>query len=49
MPFGRSKDASTEDEPSSGRFVVEHVPVMISGEKLLQIKLDEGDAKGYTL
>jgi hypothetical protein len=49
MAFGRSKEQTQEQAESSGRFVVEHVPVMISGKKFLQQKLDEGDAKGYSL
>jgi hypothetical protein len=47
MAFGRKQ--ADEDVQPRGRFVVDHVPVMISGKKLLQQKLDEGDAKGWTM
>lgn len=46
MAFGKKKD---DDVSAKGRFLVEHVPVLLSGKKLLQEKLDEGDAKGYAL
>jgi len=48
MAFGKKKDGEG-DVATQGRYVVEHVPVMISGKKLLQQKLDEGEAKGYGL
>lgn len=47
MPFGRAKQ-DENDEPA-GRWLVDHVPVMISGKKSLQQKLNEGEAKGYEL
>jgi hypothetical protein len=47
MAFGKNKQ---EDEPAAqGRYVVDHVPVMISGKKMLQQKLDDGDRKGWNL
>ena len=46
MAFGRNKDDDVEPQ---GRFVVDHISVMMSGKKFLQQNLDEGDAKGWTL
>lgn len=34
---------------ASGRFVVEHVPVVVSGKRLLQQELDKGEERGYVL
>lgn len=45
MAFGKKKD---DDEPG-GRFLVEDVPILVSGKRVLQMRLDAGDAKGYTL
>jgi hypothetical protein len=47
VAFGRKKDEKSE-EPA-GRFVVDHVPVVISGKSLLQVALNKGAAKGYVL
>ena len=47
MAFGKKKDEG--DAAPVGRYVVEHVPVMISGKKLLQAELNKGEAKGYVL
>jgi hypothetical protein len=46
MAFGKKKDDAVE---LTGRWVVEHVPIMISGKGFLQQKLDEGDARGWEL
>lgn len=47
MGLGRKKDE--QDVEATGRYVVDHVPVMMSGKRFLQAKLDEGEAKGYDL
>jgi len=46
MAFGRKKE---DGDDSGGRYFVDHVPVMMSGKKLLQIALDKGDAAGWKL
>jgi len=47
MGLGRKKeDDDTED---FGRFVVEDMPIALSGKRTLQRKLDAGDAAGWTL
>lgn len=46
MAFGR---AGLDDDDSGGRYFVDHVPVMMSGKKLLQQALDRGDANGWKL
>jgi len=38
-----------EEVTAQGKYVVEHVPVLTSGKKLLQLKLDQGDKKGWKL
>jgi hypothetical protein len=49
MAFGKKATADEPGTDPAGRFIVEHVPVMISGKKLVQSELDKGDAKGYEL
>lgn len=46
MGFGKKRE---DDDSARGRYVVEHIPVIVSGKKFLQQKLDEGDAAGYSL
>jgi len=46
MALGRKKE-DTED--TGGRYFVENVPVMMSGKKLLQLRLDKGDEAGWKL
>ncbi len=41
MAFGRRTE---DDDDSGGRYFVDHVPVMMSGKKFPQIRLDKGDA-----
>ena len=48
MAFGKKKSDDSDDE-SSGRYVVEHVPVMVSGKRFLQQALNKGEANGYEL
>lgn len=48
MAFGKKKD-DEGDVAVTGRFVVEHVPVMVSGKRFLQQALDKGEAQGYSL
>ena len=43
------KRPKADDEDTGGRYFVDHVPVMMSGKKFLQIALDRGDAQGWTL
>lgn len=47
MAFG--KKSEDPDSDSTDRYVVDHVPVMISGKKFLQSALNSGDAKGWHL
>ena len=46
MGLGRKKDDETE---SAGRFVVEDMPIAISGKRALQQRLDAGDDRGWSL
>jgi len=47
MGLGRKKE---DDDPEAvGRFVVEDMPIAVSGKRTLQRKLDAGDAAGWTL
>ena len=45
MAFGK-KDQDDEEQ-ANGRYKVDHIPVLISGKKFVQISLDKHEKEGW--
>ena len=43
------RNKESDEVTAQGRYVVEHTVTMMSGKRAVQMKLDEGDKKGWKL